>query len=180
MDVNSKTGVAAGIKTVFSGAGGAALAGGGGDAVRQLAQRPDGAEYTAEQATLDAVLEAAFLAAAADGELTDDEVEQLAASIDSVLETEATDEELGQLLDEYQSRCESEGFEARVAAVGQALRGSEAAGAAYVLASGIALLGDGETEDEDAVVGALGEALGLSADQMAQFDAQVEQQMGAS
>lgn len=110
-----------------------------------------------------ALFEAAFLVAAADGQLTDVEAGRLADGIAELSGADVSDEELDRLIDYYTAVLERDGYDARLAAVGQSVAGSgENARAAFVFASGLAYC-DGEvTREEEDTFYDLAAALQLS------------------
>ncbi len=166
-----------GLKGMLSNMAGGNLAQNGAAAVQQVAASRTAPQAGGPQSAEDAIFEAAFLVAAANGEISEPEIDQYIASIEQILGTTMTDEEAENLIATYNDRLGASDYDTRLAKVGEVLRGTESAGAAYVLSAGLAFI-DEVDEDEDDVLSALGEALGLTDEQMQQYDAQVQQQMG--
>jgi hypothetical protein len=94
-----------------------------------------------------AVFDAAFLTAAADGVLSDDEVDELATVLSALTQGEASDEDLGYLLENFSIALEQEGSDARWANVAEALDTATSRRLAFVAACGVAMLGSAAGPD---------------------------------
>ncbi len=124
-----------------------------------------GALSEAEQrsaAEFGALLEAMFLLAAVDGEISDAELSRLQASVATLAELDPSAlKVLPQALKELAQRLEAEGWSARVAQVVEALATPEARRTAFRLAAAIAMVDDEVAHAEAAGIDAFAAALGL-------------------
>lgn len=128
---------------------------------------------------MDSIFEAAFLVAAANGELSEEEMSHHFSTIEQVLGSAVSPEEADNLISTYSERLQAEGPDARLASIGSQLRGTEAAGAAYVLAAGLAYQNEVD-EAEDTTLAALAHALGLSEEDIVHLDEQVRSSLGCA
>jgi hypothetical protein len=125
-----------------------------------------------------ATVEAMFLMAAVDGDVSEQELSQLAASVDafaSIADGEGTRDgtgshtterlEAGQLLVTMNELLEREGWNARLASVAERLREPEARTFAFRLAVGVAFVDDHVAHAEAAALEALASALHIGADE---------------
>jgi tellurite resistance protein len=119
------------------------------------------------------MLESAFLVAAADGTLGDDEVDALAGALVELSDGEIDAEEIEPLLEEFSAALERDGFENRVAAVASALPDHDARRAAFLVALAVASADDELNPEEDAVFEMMSRALRVSPDEMAELLAQL-------
>lgn len=109
------------------------------------------------------MLEAMFLMAAADGDVSEIEIRAFARSC-AKLGVELTEAALETRFLDLHSAIEREGWDARVAAVGRGLAGTAHAETAYRLAVSVALADDYVVGEEIHAMDALGAALGLTDD----------------
>ena len=108
--------------------------------------------------TLGGMIETAFLMAAADGELSEIEQEQLVATIDHIAGEKYDSDRIRTMLDQLLESLEADGWETRIAAVAQSLTDAEARRNAYRLAAGVSFV-DGEVqESEERLFGLLAQA----------------------
>ncbi|MDP3277230.1 MAG: tellurite resistance TerB family protein [Deltaproteobacteria bacterium] len=96
-----------------------------------------------------ALIETAFLMAAADGELSDIEREQLIATIEYISNRQTPREQLDETIDQLIAALEADGWEERIRAVASSLEDPIARRNAYRLAAGISFI-DGEVQEEEA------------------------------
>lgn len=110
-----------------------------------------------------ATIEAGYLAVAADGEVTERELDALLGNLRVLLGEGLTRGELAHVIDELEASLDGDGLDARVSAVCRALAPEERR-RAFSLACVVSLC-DGESEDDELdVLGRLAEALGFSED----------------
>ena len=95
------------------------------------------------------MIETAFLMAAADGNLSEIEREQLVATIEHITDKQIPREKLDETVDQLLEALSTDGWEARIAAVASSLSDSVARRNAYRLAAGISFI-DGEVQAEEA------------------------------
>jgi hypothetical protein len=114
----------------------------------------------------EAILEAMFLMAAVDGEVAKEEVGQLAASVQAILDMSggryALD--LDGALREMAQRLARDGWKGRLEATAKRLQTPEARAFAFRLAAGVAFVDDNVVHAEAAGIDALAAALGIGAD----------------
>lgn len=127
----------------------------------------------AQQAALDrmnAVLEVAFLAAAADGEINDAEAENLGATLSGWLGTQLSEDAIEHVIEKFIAALEAEGRDKRLAAVAGILD-AEARRTAYTLAC-LVVLCDLELHDHELdVLGVLATGLDIGQEEaQARFD----------
>lgn len=116
-----------------------------------------------ELARAQATIEAGYLAVAADGEVSEVELDALLANIEVVLGGGLGREELAYVVDELEACLDADGLDARIEELRAAL-GPDDRRRAFALACLLSLC-DGETADEELdVLGRLGEAFELSED----------------
>jgi uncharacterized membrane protein YebE (DUF533 family) len=112
-----------------------------------------------------ATLEAMFLMAAVDGEISKEEMDQLAASIQAVVDMHTLgDLELGRTLDDLNAKLARDGWHARLQAVGARIKSEEGKAFAFRLAAGVAFVDDHVAHAEAAAIDALAARLGLDPD----------------
>jgi hypothetical protein len=124
-------------------------------------------EQRAQAAEFEATIEAMFLMAAVDGEITDAEIGQLAASVEAMVELApaARKVRVDKLLGELNARLAKDGWKARLDATAARLKGHEARTFAFRLAAGVAFVDDHVAHAEAAAIDALTAALGLSSEE---------------
>lgn len=128
-----------------------------------LASNGDDSERAGRHAL--ATFDAAFLMAAADGVVSDEEIDELSELLSSLTEGAATDDDLGYLLDNFAEALQQEGLDERLANIADALDSEDARRLAFVTACGIAYLDEQVTEEEEALFSRLAAALKISADE---------------
>ncbi len=114
----------------------------------------------------EATVEAMFLMAAVDGDLSAAELAQLAGSIDAFasLEGAAAKIDTSALLLVLNDKLGTDGWNKRLAAVAARLADQEARGFAFRLAAGVAFVDDHVAHSEAAALEAMASALSISAD----------------
>jgi hypothetical protein len=115
----------------------------------------------------EATVEAMFLMAAVDGDLNEQELAQLAASVDafSALDGKGGPRVVtGPMLVSLNAKLEKEGWNQRLAAVASRLSDHEARAFAFRLAAGVAFVDDHVAHAEAAALEALASALQISPD----------------
>jgi hypothetical protein len=127
------------------------------------AQRNKAAEF-------EATVEAMFLMAAVDGDLSSEELSQLAASIEAFASLErkpgaATKVDTPKLLLALNDKLAQDGWNRRLAAVASRLADHESRAFAFRLAAGVAFVDDHVAHAEAAALEAMASALGISADE---------------
>lgn len=125
------------------------------------AQRDKAAEF-------EALVEAMFLMAAVDGDLSEEELAQLAASVDAFAELDGARKkavDTGRLLVALNDRLEAEGWNKRLADVAARLPNGEARAFAFRLAAGVAFVDDHVAHAEAAALEAMASAFAISADE---------------
>jgi uncharacterized tellurite resistance protein B-like protein len=96
-----------------------------------------------------AMIETAFLMAAADGTLSDIEREQLVATMEYITDKKIARDKLDETIDQLLEALSADGWEARINAVASSLSDSIARRNAYRLAAGVSFI-DGEVQQEEA------------------------------
>jgi hypothetical protein len=123
-----------------------------------------GPEQAAELARFHAMLEVAFLAAAADGEINDAEAEHLGATLGGWLGTELSEDAVERVIERFIAAHAAEGRDARLHAIA-ALLGGDDRRTAYTLAC-LVVLCDLELHDHELdVLGVIATGLELSQDE---------------
>jgi tellurite resistance protein len=138
-----------------------------------LSQRTDPASLSNEQRALahefEATIEAMFLMAAVDGEISKQEMGQLAGSVQAIVDISRTPGRkpvnLEATLVELNKKLEKEGWKARLDEVARRLQSNEARSFAFRLAAGVAFIDDHVAHAEAAAIDALAAALQLSSDE---------------
>lgn len=116
----------------------------------------------------EATVEAMFLMAAVDGDLSAEELSQLAASVDAFASLEGKAPvriDTPRLLLALNEKLEADGWTKRLAAVATRLRDREARAFAFRLAAGVAFVDDHVAHAEAAALEAMASALAISADE---------------
>jgi tellurite resistance protein len=119
----------------------------------------------------EATVEAMFLMAAVDGDLSEQELAQLAASVDAFASLEndgavpKTKVDASALFVSMNDKLEKDGWNQRLASVAERLRGSESRTFAFRLAVGVAFVDDHVAHAEAAALEALASALQISSDE---------------
>jgi hypothetical protein len=152
------------------------------EAALAFARGRGGALDPAERTRADefeAILEAMFLMAAVDGEIAPDEVAQLAASVQAIVDTSAGQVriDLAPALAELGARLARDGWKGRLQACAQRLRSQEARTFAFRLAAGVAFVDDNVVHAESAGIDALAGALGIDGDESQRILAEVQEEL---
>jgi tellurite resistance protein len=118
-------------------------------------------------AEFEATVEAMFLMAAVDGDLSEQELAQLAASVDAfaALDDKPRLIDTQPLLASLNTKLEKEGWNRRLAAVAERLRDKESRAFAFRLAAGVAFVDDHVAHAEAAALEALASALQISSEE---------------
>jgi tellurite resistance protein len=111
-----------------------------------------------------ASIEAAYLAALADGEVDDDERTAMVRAVELLSEGAVIEWEAETLVDDCAARAEAQGIPARAQAVGQELSALGQAQAGLYVAAVVARASKGIDKQEADVLKAVGAAAGLSAE----------------
>lgn len=126
---------------------------------------------TSEADRLHALLEVAFLTAVADGKLDEAEIHNLAANLQSWLDTPLAPGFLVGLFDDLAGHLAGEGFAARLTAAAGALPDDESRRIAFKLACVTALVDMEVHDDELGILGKIADALSIpEAEAQATFD----------
>jgi uncharacterized tellurite resistance protein B-like protein len=112
-----------------------------------------------------ATFDAAFLMAASDGVVSDDEIDELSEILSMMTDGSASDDDLGYLLDNFAEALQQEGLDERLANIADALDTEDARRLAFVTACGIAYLDGQVTEEEEALFATLAKALRIPAEE---------------
>jgi tellurite resistance protein len=107
------------------------------------------------------ILEAVFLMAAADGDVSPDEIERFADSVASIV-SGAAEADVERMLSEMNALLEEEGWDRRARAVTAALKGKPGAELAFRLAAAVAFVDDSVVEGESHALDEMASGLGLS------------------
>ncbi len=122
-----------------------------------------------EQAMADefrATIEAMFLMAAVDGEISTEETDQLAASIQAIVDMHAIEDlKLDKVLNELNEKLSRDGWHARLESVATRIKTDEGKSFAFRLAAGVAFVDDHVAHAEAAAIDALAAKLGLNDDE---------------
>lgn len=123
----------------------------------------------AEQAMAEefrATIEAMFLMAAVDGEISPEETDQLAASIQAIVDMHTMGElKLDEVLEELNAKLARDGWAARLEAVAERIRSEEGKAFAFRLAAGVAFVDDHVAHAEAAAIDAFAAKLGLDSEE---------------
>jgi hypothetical protein len=136
----------------------------------------------AERARADefeAILEAMFLMAAVDGEIAADEVGQLAASVQAIVDTSggALRLDLGPAMDELGARLARDGWKARLDTLARRLPREESRSFAFRMAAAVAFVDDNVVHAEAAAIDAFAAALGIPADDSQRILGEVQEEL---
>lgn len=114
----------------------------------------------------EATVEAMFLMAAVDGDVSKEELSQLAASVDAFAALDGSARvDAGPLLVTLNEKLAKEGWNRRLAEVARRLRDPEARAFAFRLAAGVAFVDDVVAHAEAAALEALASALQIGSDE---------------
>jgi len=116
------------------------------------------------------ICESAFLAAAADGELSDAEMEVLVHTIVEFCNGDVTAEEVGEILEKCDNALAEDGFEARMGGIAGKLSTDEARGAALMVVAAVILCDDSyDPESEGAFYDDLAVQIGVAEEDAAEI-----------
>jgi tellurite resistance protein len=144
--------------------------------VDKLKAMSDGAGLDSGGADASSILEAMFLMAVADGEVSDDEMQRFADSIESLVE-DASEADLEGMLAEMSSLLEEEGRERRSRAVAKALKGKPAAEVAFRLATAVAFVDDSVAQEESELLDEMALAMDISTERAHEIMSEVHRQL---
>lgn len=123
------------------------------------------------------LIESAFLMAAADGELSQSEYEQLVATIEYLTSKRFAGDQLRGLIAQLTESLQNDGWQARIDAVAATLTDPIARRNAYRLAAGVSFI-DGEVQpDEERLFGLLAEAFAIPTDEASQILVEVRDEL---
>lgn len=109
-----------------------------------------------------AIIEVMYLMAAVDGEISDDEVQELQASVHALADMQAVEPlELESTMRALGEKLESDGWTARLHDAASRIHAPDAKEFAFQLAAGVAFVDDFVAHAEAAAIDSLGSALGL-------------------
>jgi len=139
----------------------------------------------AERAKADefeAILEAMFLMAAVDGEVAQDEIGQLAASVQAIVDTHEGEYriDLDKAMGELAGRLSRDGWKVRLDSLAARLPTPESRAFAFRLAAGVAFVDDHVAHAEAAAIDALTAALGLTGEDSQRILGEVQQELFGS
>ncbi len=125
-----------------------------------------------------ATIEAMFLMAAVDGEISTEEVDQLSASIQAIVDMHAIEDlKLAQVLEDLNTKLARDGWHARLEAVARRILTDEGRAFAFRLAAGVAFVDDHVAHAEAAAIDALAAKLGLPDEESQQILREVQQDL---
>jgi len=126
----------------------------------------------------DATIEAMFLMAAVDGEISTEEIGQLEASIAALVDMDvAHDLKLRDTLAHLNAKLEADGWRARLDAVARRLPTDDGKAFAFRLAAGVAFVDDEVAHAEAAAIEAFAATLGLSTEDSQQILRDVHEEL---
>lgn len=126
----------------------------------------------------DAVVEAAYLVAAADGTVDSRELDLLKEAVQTISDPELADESLDELLADLADLRSAEGVSARCAAVGQTLLACEAVDEGLYLAASMAYVSQAIARSELGVLEKIAAAAHVSGAQVATIAASARDEVG--
>ena len=127
-----------------------------------LAVVADSAEGALAPGAVDALLEAMFLMAVADGDMSEPEVRQFARSCEQMLgDLEISEGDLEGMFAQFASGVAEEGWEARMRAIAATVAGTELGELSFRLAVAIALVDDRVADGEASAIETMAQALGI-------------------
>lgn len=130
----------------------------------ELAQMSDRQRAQAQEFL--ATVEAMFLMAAVDGHISASEMEQLAASIQAIIDMHAVEGvDIETTLQQLSEKLARDGWRSRLDAVSQRIQSPDGRAFAFRLAAGVAFVDDHVAHAEAAAIEAFASALGLERDE---------------
>jgi tellurite resistance protein len=132
-------------------------------------------EESAAVGRVDPLAETMFLMMAADGKLADAEKDAVRGAIRGLTDNLVRSGTINVMLENYQKKLESEGREARLQEIAEAIADepSDAEGA-FVLAAAVALADDDVAEEENELINQLAEWFGISEERSGELLDQLE------
>jgi len=128
---------------------------------------------------LTAMIETAFLMAVADGQMSSEEHEQLAATVQHIVADKVGADPVQTIIERLSESLNADGWEGRIAAVARALSAPETRRDAYRLAAGVSFI-DGEVQDAEArLFGLLSQAFEIPSDEASKILTEVRDEMFA-
>ena len=113
-----------------------------------------------------ATVEAMFLMAAVDGHISRSELEQLAASIQAIIDMHAAPGlDIESTLEQMNEKLARDGWRSRLEAVSQRIQSPDGRAFAFRLAAGVAFVDDHVAHSEAAAIEAMASALGIDRDE---------------
>lgn len=143
------------------------------------ASKPMSASEIAQALQLSAMFEAVFLVAAADGEVSDPEVDELAELLVELTSGQIVDTDLEVMMEQCARSLERDGFEGRVAQVARRLDDPDARRAAFVMAVGVAHIDGRVDQAEQLVWNSLAKALEIPAAEAKELVDAVEHELAS-
>jgi uncharacterized tellurite resistance protein B-like protein len=125
-----------------------------------------------------ATFDAAFLMAAADGVVNEEEIDELSEILSMMTDGTASDDDLGYLLDNFAEALQQEGLDERLSNIADALDTEDSRRLAFVTACGIAYLDNQVAEEEEALFARLAKALGIPEDEANGLLEEIERALG--
>lgn len=123
-------------------------------------ERLDSSEISAEESRLHAAMvEAAYLMAAANGEVTQEEADAMADGLYKL--TDISEQTLGTLFEVAGARLANEGADARIAAIGQDVTDEDQRKGVFLVAAAVSWKGGGIGMKEGLALQALSRAFGI-------------------
>lgn len=131
-----------------------------------------------QAAELEATLEAMFLMAAVDGSVQREELEQLSASFQAIVDMfHVKGLDLQLLLDSFNEKLARDGWRARLDAVARRIPSADARSFAFRLAAGVAFVDDHVAHAEAAAIEALAGAFGLPREETQEILSEVHDEL---
>jgi hypothetical protein len=125
-----------------------------------------------------ATIEAMFLMAAVDGEISREETDQLGASIQAIVDMHALEGlKLERTLEDLSEKLGREGWHARLESVASRIRSEEGKAFAFRLAAGVAFVDDHVAHAEAAAIDALAAKLRLADEESNQILREVQEDL---
>lgn len=135
-----------------------------------------------QAAEFEATIEAMFLMAAVDGEVSSEEIDQLRASVEAISDMHAIEGlSLDKTLDSLTEKLARDGWGSRLESVAGRIQSDEGKAFAFRLAAGVAFVDDMVAHAEAAAIDALAGKLGLSDEDSQSILREVQEELfGAS
>jgi hypothetical protein len=133
----------------------------------------------AKAAEFEAILEAMFLMAAVDGEIAADEIAQLAASVQAIVDTSGghAQVDLAPVVQELAACLARDGWKVRLDSLARRLTTPESRAFAFRLAAGVAFVDDHVAHAEAAAIDALAAALAIPGEESQSILMEVQQEL---